>query len=240
MNIRVHNIGGYIINNYLLETPRGWIAIDTGYPGGEEKFLQRFKKLASPDDLKYIFLTHAHDDHAGFLAALMQKTTAKVILHPAGVFPLEAGKNNDPPGAGYSSKAAALFGVFKKDFSFPPVTLGGRAIFVSGDEDQVFKALGLPVRILFLPGHTADSIGLFLEESGVLFCGDAAMNAVISRARHTIWIEDVPAFGRSWDQMLALKPSVIYPSHGTPFSPRDLTKYRHFMDGRVLIPPRHR
>lgn len=235
MDIRFRNIGGYIIKNYLLQTPAGYIAIDTGFPGGEIRFLQRFLEFAGLDELKYIFLTHAHDDHAGFLSALLEKTTAKVILHPAGVAALEDGKSNDPPEAGYSSRLASLFGVFKKEFTFPPVQLGDRAVFVANEEDQVFKALGLPIRILFLPGHTKDSIGLLLEETGELFCGDAAMNAVISLKRHTIWMEDAKEFGRSWDRMLSCNPTKIYPSHGTRFFPRDLQKYRHFMDGRILI-----
>jgi len=75
----------------------------------------------------------------------------------------------------------------------------------------------------------------FLPESGLLFCGDAAMNAIISVARHTIWIEDPVEFGRSWDKMIALNPGRIYPSHGSSFSPKDLIKYRHYMDGRKLI-----
>ena len=239
LNIRIHNIGGYIVKNYLLDTPIGWIAIDTGYPGGEDTFLKRFQNLAPLDNLKYIFLTHAHDDHAGFLEALLSKTKAKVILNSIGIPALESGKSNDPPGAGYSSWTASMFSKFKKDFSFPPVKLGDRAIFVSDEKDQVFKAMGLPISILFLPGHTADSIGLFLEETGELFCGDAAMNAVISVARHTIWIEDSEVFGNSWDKMIGLNPSIIYPSHGTPFPPKDLIKYRHFMDGRRLISPKN-
>lgn len=239
MDIRIHNIGGYIVKNYLLETPDGWIAIDTGYPGGETDFLKRFERLAPLDSLKYIFLTHAHDDHAGFLAALLDKTTAKVVLNSLGVPALETGKSAEPPGAGYSSWPASLFSRFKKDFSFPPVKLGDRAIFVAGEEDQVFKAAGLPIRILLLPGHTADSIGLLLEETGELFCGDAAMNAIISVARHTIWIEDAQEFGKSWDKMLALQSKRIYPSHGTPFPPKDLRRYRNFMEGKALIPPRH-
>lgn len=238
MKIQVHNIGGYVVKNYLLQTRIGWIAIDTGYPGGEDAFLRRFQKLASLEALKFIFLTHAHDDHAGFLEALLKRTAAKVVLHPAGIGSLEAGRSDESPGAGYSSRVAALFSLVKKDSFFPPVKLGDRAIFVSEEQDQVFKAMGLPIRILFLPGHTADSTGLLLEETGELFCGDAAMNAVISLARHTIWIEDAQEFGRSWDKMLAVEPARIYPSHGTPFSPRDLVKYRHFMKDRALIRPR--
>jgi hypothetical protein len=38
--------------------------------------------------------------------------------------------------------------------------------------------------------------------------------------------------------MLALKPRMLYPSHGSPFPPGDLLKYRHFMDGRQPIPPK--
>jgi len=38
--------------------------------------------------------------------------------------------------------------------------------------------------------------------------------------------------------MIVLKPTRIYPTHGMPFSPKDLLKYRHFMDGRQVIPPR--
>jgi len=235
MGIQIHNIGSYAIKNYILKTEAGWIAIDTGYPGGECTFLHRFQKLAPLSDLKYIFLTHAHDDHAGFLAALLQTVPAQVILHPAGTAALEAGKSNNPPHAGHSSRTASMFSHFKKDFSFPPVTLVDRAIFVSDENDQIFHVMGLPIRILFLSGHTADSIGLLVEDTGELFCGDAAMNEVISVARHTIWIEDVPVFVRSWDKMLAVSPVKIYPSHRTPFPPANLLKYRHYMDGRTLI-----
>lgn len=238
MDIRVHDLGGYIVKNYLLETPKGWIAIDTGYPGGEAAFLKRLSRLCPVDELAYIFLTHSHDDHAGFLGALLKETRAKVVLHPAAVALLKTGKNAEPPGVGYATRLASLFSLVKKSFDYPPVELGERAVIIADEEDQFFEALGLPLRIVFLPGHTADSIGLLLAETGQLFCGDAAMNAVISLGRHTIWIDDVPAFQRSWDKMLTLKPSRIYPSHGLPFSPKDLTKYRHFMDGRKVIRPK--
>lgn len=238
MNIKVHNIGGYIVKNYLLETPRGIIAIDTGYPGGMAKFKSRFEKKWPLSQLKYIFLTHHHDDHAGFLAELSQQSGARIVLHPRAVEALARGKSSEPPGAGYSSVPASLFSRVKKDFSFPPVFVGKEAILVHDESEQIFLDMGLPLRILFLPGHTSDSIGLFLPETGQLLCGDAAMNAVISVARHTIWIEDAEAFGRSWDKMLSLSPKRIYPSHGTPFSPKDLKKYRHFLDGKQLIKPK--
>ena len=71
-----------MVKNYLLETPMGIIAIDTGYPGGAKKFIRRFVRRWPLSELKYIFLTHHHDDHAGFLADLLEAAGAKVILHP--------------------------------------------------------------------------------------------------------------------------------------------------------------
>ncbi len=235
--IQIHNIGGYIVKNYLLETPIGIIAIDTGYAGGFPKFKARFEKKWPLSALKYIFLTHHHDDHAGFLNELLEAAAdAKVILHPSAIQYLKNGRNNEPPGAGYSSFPASLFGRMKKDFSFPPVEIPeSRCISVASEDEQVFERLGLPIKILLLPGHTDDSIGLYLADSGVMLCGDAAMNAVISVARHTIWIEDTAAFGRSWDKMLSYHQNMIYPSHGTPFKPKDLARYRNFMNNRKLI-----
>lgn len=235
MSIQWFEIGNYIARNYLLKTDIGWIAIDTGFAGGCDHFLERFRRLAPIEELRYIFLTHAHDDHAGFLADLLERCDAKVILHPAGLPMLESGQSISPEDAGYSSWVGSLYGRLHKSFAYPPVQLGGRGIFVNSDADQVFANLGLPIRIIALPGHTADSIGLMLNNTGEFFCGDAAMNAVISIARHTIWIDNADDFKASWDKILACKPKRIYPSHGNPFSPTDLVKYRYYLDGRQLI-----
>jgi glyoxylase-like metal-dependent hydrolase (beta-lactamase superfamily II) len=229
--IKIHNIGNYIVNNYLLETPIGIIGIDTGYPGDFPKYKKRFEKLFPLSELKFIVLTHHHDDHSGFLNELTEATGARIILHSAAIPLLAAGKNDMPPGSGYSSLPAKLFGVLKKDFSFEPVLLPqDRIIVVNSEEQQPFEDLNIPLKILHLPGHTSDHIGLFSEEQGIIFCGDAAMNAVISAYRHTIWIDDKAEFGRSWDKMISLNAKKIYPAHGNPFSPNDLIKYRHFLE----------
>ena len=234
--IKIHQIGNYIVKNYLLETPAGIIAIDTGYPGGFTTFRKRFEKKFVISDLRFIFMTHHHDDHSGFLNELIAATSATVIMHPKAPGYMAAGQNNQSPGGGYSSVPASLFGRMKKDFSFPPVQIpADRVRLVSTETDQPFEDAGLPVKILFLPGHTDDSIGLFLPESGIMLCGDAAMNAVISVARHTIWIDNTEDFGRSWDKMLSYNPAMIYPAHGNPFKPKDLVKYRHYLDGKQLI-----
>lgn len=119
MKVKIHNLGGYAVNNYLLETAKGIIAIDTGYQGGMEKFKKRFEKRWPLSQLKYIFLTHHHDDHAGFLHDLLVATEARVILHSLAVQALEEGKNNEPPGVGYPTVLASLLGKLKKILPSP-------------------------------------------------------------------------------------------------------------------------
>ena len=60
------------MNTYVYAGPNGYIMIDTGY---EHSLSAVEKKLSDKEiglsDIKYVFLTHAHDDHAGFLNELL-------------------------------------------------------------------------------------------------------------------------------------------------------------------------
>ena len=100
MAIKVHNLGGYVLNNYLLETPLGVIAIDTGYPGGAQGFLRRFARHWPLTELKYVFLTHHHDDHAGFLKDLLAACDARVVLHPLARPSFRRGRTPSRPARG--------------------------------------------------------------------------------------------------------------------------------------------
>ena len=237
MRIQMREIGNPLVRGYVLETPLGWIAVDTGYAGGLNSYLRRFSKFAPPGEIKYIVLTHAHDDHTGFLAALLKESGARLVCSEKSLTQLASGKNAMPPGAGFISRPAARLSAMMKHAAVPPVVPDASAIVLGNEADQPFLALGLPIRVLYLPGHTSDSIGLLLEETGELFCGDAAGNSFLAPARHSILIEDLGEYQRSWDRMLAANPTRIYPSHGKPFLAEDLVKYRHYMDARKLIPP---
>ena len=238
MNIRIHDIGNYTLRNYLLETPIGWIAIDSGYAGGLDRYLKRFSALAPIDAIRYVFLTHSHSDHAGFLAELLEKTDAQLIVSERSLPRLASGVNAMPQGTGFISPGVRMLSGMMPSSAFPPVLPDASTHIVSSEDDQPLLAAGFPIRILSLPGHTADSIALLLEETGDLFCGDAAANFFLAPARLSILIENLPEFGKSWDRMLAANPTQIYPSHGNPFSPEDLVRYRHLIDGRKLYLPK--
>lgn len=225
--MKLINIGNRFFNNYIIQTEIGLVVIDTGYKGGFNKFARKFKAAGlSFNDVKFIFLTHAHDDHAGFLNELSQNTDARIILHKNSVELLKTGQNSF--NGAFSSKTAFIFGKImalfgKGEHRFPPVDLYEKYLIFENDE-QYLKESGIDAQIIALLGHTSDSIGLLLGD-GKLLCGDAAMNGFPSNARISIWIEDKSAFIKSWDTMIKLGLVEIYPSHGKPFAASDLTKY---------------
>ena len=80
------NLGNRIVNTYLITGEGGHILIDTGYQNGFRRFQKKLKKAGiDPKDIKIIFLTHAHDDHAGFLNDVLAMTDANVVLHPKAI-----------------------------------------------------------------------------------------------------------------------------------------------------------
>ena len=93
-------------------------------------------------------------------------------------------------------------------------------------------------KILFTPGHTADSVSLLVD--GNLFCGDAAMNSIPSSHRITIWVENKNAFEESWERILATGAGKIYPAHGNPFKAEELAKNKSRIQPLRLRPLKHK
>ena len=238
--IRIHQIGSYMLRSYLVETPLGWIALDSGYAGGFAAYQKRLSRLIPPSQVKYVFLTHAHNDHTGFLGELVQQSGAQLVVSENSLPRLASGENAMPEGTGFTTRMGVMLSAMMKHSSFPSVLPDVTTVILKSEADQPFLAMGLPIRVVFLPGHTADSVGLFLEETRELLCGDAAGNAVIAPARQAVLIEDVPEFARSWDKIIALNPSRIYPSHGNPFTVEDLVRFRSRLDDlRLFYPKKH-
>lgn len=231
------NLGTRIVNNYLISSEAGWILIDTGYAGGFPRFLKMLEKnYIRPQEIRYVFLIHANDDHAGFLNEVLAATDAEVILHPKAIAGLKRGQNAFEGGC--SSRLAwlfcqvlALFG--HGDHRYPAIKdkYLGRLIPIDSER---FKALHFPYEVLGTPGHTLDHISLMAEDK--VFCGDAAMNGFPSRRRTTIWIENLEQYERSWEDILRVYPVKLYPAHGKPFPTVDLEKNLPFLAWIRLYP----
>lgn len=220
------NVGNNTYNTYLVKLNTGYLMIDTGYPEGYKHFLKKIKeKKIDCSEISYIFLTHTHDDHAGFLSKLLSNSNAKVILNSEAVIRLKSGKNT---GGWLTSRRAVicfkLLEILRKgEHKYPRTDLIDRYI-VLNDETRPNVEKTLSAEILDLPGHTKDSVGIFFND-GSLFCGDAAMNGFPSVNRISIFIEDITDYEKSWEAIIKCNPSSVYPGHGKSFPVSDLSGY---------------
>ena len=85
-------------NCFLLPCNDGYLLIDTSYRNTFSRFQKGVARFGIEiSDIKYLFLTHHHDDHAGFAADLVEKTGCQVIAHQHAVAPLRKGgiRRND-------------------------------------------------------------------------------------------------------------------------------------------------
>ena len=235
------NLGNRIVNNYLISSDAGLILIDTGYAGCFPRFMRMLKKHhVRAEEIKYIFLTHAHDDHAGFLNDVLAATDAAVILHPKAVEGLKRGENSFEGGcssrlAWLSCQILALLG--HGDHRYPAIRGEYLDRLIPIDSGR-FRALRFPYEVLETPGHTADHISLLADD--ILFCGDAAMNGIPSVRRTTIWIESPQQYRQSWKTIIEKEPNMVYPAHGKPFKTADLRKYLKTLDVIKLYPLKNR
>ena len=226
MSMEIMKVGNRIINNYILKLNNSFLLIDTGYPEQYQSFKKRLAKHnIKLSNISYIFLTHVHDDHVGFLNDILDNSDARIILHPLAVDILKKGQNSFE--GGYTSYLSLIFfGIMKilgkGEHRFPVVDRPERFIVLDNTTIPTIEK-ELSGNIINLPGHSMDSIGLLLED-GSLFCGDAAMNGLPSLNKIPIWIENIKEFKKSWEIMINLNLSKIYPSHGKAFFKEDLEK----------------
>ena len=204
--------------------------VDTGYEHSFANVERKLKKQGIElSDIKYVFLTHAHDDHAGFLNGLLGKNTdLKVIMSDKAMITLKRGKNSFDGGCStaFAWMFCKLMGfVGKAEHRFPPIEdrYDDRFIVITDENKSEIETL-LECEILFTPGHTADSISLKLGDN--IFCGDAAMNGLPSSKRLIIWIENIADFEKSWEQLISTDAEMMYPAHGKPFPKSDLVRYK--------------
>lgn len=105
--MEIYNAGNRVMNTYIYHTPAGYIMIDTGYEHSFRDVARKLNKQGIPlSDIRYVFLTHAHDDRAGFLNELLSKCTQiQVIMSDKAMPALLRGQNSF---AGGCSGLAAL------------------------------------------------------------------------------------------------------------------------------------
>jgi glyoxylase-like metal-dependent hydrolase (beta-lactamase superfamily II) len=212
-------------HTYLICCQGGYLQIDTGYEHDYPLYRMNLAKAGIPiESIRYLLLTHHHDDHAGFLHELAQDTDLTIIAHQQAVGLLRSGKNDKTRGGGYVNRFIKFLAAIKMRFdprwtlTFPPFTLRRKDILLTGDDTNVLHHLGIAGTILYTPGHCIDHVSMILD-TGETFCGDAAASFLLWAGTHycTVFMTDMEEAYRSWDKMLNSGAQTIYPAHGRPF-----------------------
>lgn len=81
------------ISAVLITSSAGHILVDVGGPDAATSVMEHIRKLGfRVEDIRYILNSHAHQDHAGAIAALQNLSGATVLASPASVAVLKSGR----------------------------------------------------------------------------------------------------------------------------------------------------
>lgn len=136
-------------NIYALRTEEGLVLIDCGYQEEQwEKMLRCMKRWnLKPEDIRAVFLTHSHFDHAGNVWR-MNELGADVFASPVDADKIEHG----------NPEMEELFGAKWKCGTVTREIREGDS-FLFGDE--------VTVQVLETPGHSKGSLSFLIQIDGI-------------------------------------------------------------------------
>jgi glyoxylase-like metal-dependent hydrolase (beta-lactamase superfamily II) len=175
-------------NSYLVGTGDQWAVVDPG--PADERHIQSLID-AAPGPIRYILVTHTHQDHSPGAVPLKSATGALLL------------------GRGTSHR-------HWQDPTFAPdreLHHGDRMTLAHGALAHGALAEGATLRVIHTPGHASNHLCFLLEEEQILFTGDHIIQG------STVVIDppdgDMAAYISSLDSLLHEPLKCLAPGHGT-------------------------
>ncbi|HEX2167303.1 MAG TPA: MBL fold metallo-hydrolase [Longimicrobiales bacterium] len=193
-------------------------------PGSDDPaHLDRLAEVAAGARRTVIIVTHAHPDHSTGALELADRTGAALLGGHAGRTGGKAAAQDQKPQSGAQSAVRTGKGEASRAAGGGLLADG---VSVTTDEGDLI--------VMRTPGHAPDHISLHWPDASAIFCGDLMMGgldtAVVAAPEG-----DIEAYLRSLERLRALRPSVIYPAHGPPFTDPDeaIDRYIHHREERL-------
>jgi glyoxylase-like metal-dependent hydrolase (beta-lactamase superfamily II) len=215
-------------NAWAVAADGGIVLFDTGI-GGEGRLRQLDFALAQAgfavEDIRLVVCTHAHVDHYGLAAPIVEAAGCELWMHPAWE---HVRLLADDPAAALEQRleAARQSGVPLAALERYRESRGtgeesGIEAIVEPDRDlvpgvEVGTDLG-PWQVYETPGHTPSHVVLHQPERGLMISGDHLLGRTVLFFDHGHSPDPVGEFLRSLDTVEPLPVSLCLPGHGRPF-----------------------
>ncbi|MFZ9986816.1 MAG: MBL fold metallo-hydrolase [Candidatus Nanopelagicales bacterium] len=165
---RIPTMGDFINSFAFIEGDGSVTLVDCGLKRAPKRIVNALDSIGKhPRDVQRIVLTHAHFDHAGGAAQMVDETSATGIdVHADDAGFVRSGTR--PPGDSTSTAGRLLGRAPWGDFRSTTVSQelhDGQELPIAGG-----------VRVLHTPGHTPGHISLLHQSSGLLITGDSIFN----------------------------------------------------------------
>lgn len=210
MKVQTITVGAFQENTYLIvdEPSNRAVIVD---PGGEaERLIEAVE--ASGAKLDAIWVTHAHVDHVGAIAAIKREWDVPIYLHPLDRRLYDA-----------VSRQAEVYGL---PFEEPPPPdrefADGQNVKVGEQEMQVMHA----------PGHAPGHVVIYGD--GIALVGDCLFAGSIGRT--DLPFSNPPQLALTLEKLAALPPdTVVYPGHGVETTIGEERLSNPFLNGTARI-----
>lgn len=201
----VRTIALGFVNAYLVPGTEGWALVDTGVRGSHKAILAAMSSAGiEAADLSLIVATHVHVDHIGGLKELLDRAEAPLLCTRKAAEFLASGTS--APIVPRTRLARALSSLFP-DRRVDPVSPS-----IVFDDELDLGPYGFSGKALRTPGHTEDSLSLFLD-SGDAIVGDLLRGAG-RKLSFGFTYQDPQECRRSAEAVLASGARRIFLSHG--------------------------
>jgi glyoxylase-like metal-dependent hydrolase (beta-lactamase superfamily II) len=221
----IHRLSNVYTNWYLLAAGGRLTVLDAGLPGDWEDFSSALARLGhSLGDIDAVLITHHHPDHAGN-AERLRSSGARVLAHSDDAPYLRGEKH-----LRHAGQARFLWRPWYLLYMLRYVAKGITRVPSVAQLDrladgEVVDVPGSP-RVLHVPGHTAGSCALFLEDRSLLFSGDALVTLDVTRGprgragpqivRGPV-TEDAESALQSLGALAETNAATVLPGHGEPW-----------------------
>jgi glyoxylase-like metal-dependent hydrolase (beta-lactamase superfamily II) len=191
----------YVGDTWFVKTGRGGFLVDAGGSSSIPSSIAKIRAAGGDlDRLEFLLHTHSHGDHAG-AAYLWRARGLQIVAPKSAEYALS-----------WLMPMLTDYGVWVPrpvDFALP--------LDKAGDEAE-FQVAGQPIRAIFVPGHSLDSVIYLMELGGrrVAFTGDLGFQAP-SDILHRCWTDTDHAaivVDIVKTKVLPFHPDVVFTGHG--------------------------